>query len=498
MTLFAFFNNLPSLLVVVPLMMAPIAALIPISQLAWAATLLATAVSFIAAVLLHMLTGAGARVTYYLGNWAPPWGIEFVVDSATSFVLMVITALGFVVTLFARRSLASEINNGDLGKACGAWLLAIGGLSGLVLTADAFNLFVFLEISALASITLIALGAGRVRRSLIAAYNYLIIGAVGATFYVIGVGFIYAMTGSLNMADLAERLPDVANSTVIYVGFGFMVAGILVKAAVFPVHIWLPSAYSYAPSAVSTLLAAIATKAAIYVLARIVFTIFVGVPDLTIAAMNWVIIPLSLAGIFTGTILAIYESDIKKLLAHSSVAQIGYITLGIGVATTQSLTASFIHIGNHALMKGGLFMAVGGFFYALGQRVTVYNIVGMGRRMPITATAFLICGLSLIGLPLTAGFISKLYLVRALLDDQALVIVGLVLLSSALSLIYLWKIVEVMWSNNPAYNDRDFTEQPALYIPLWILASANIWFGIDSSFIVKGAEAAARALGGGL
>ena len=440
MSIYAIFNNLPALLVVVPLLLSPIAALIPSGRLAWVIALLGTGVSVIAAMLLCSVTASGIRITYFLGNWPPPWGIEFVVDGATSLTAMVMATLAFLATLFAGRALAAEIAGKDVGKAYAAWLLACGGLYGLLMTADAFNLFVFLEISALASVILIALGAGQDRRALIAAYNYLVIGAVGATFYVIGVGFIYAVTGSLNMADLAQRIPDVEAGSIIYVGFGFMVAGMLVKAAVFPVHIWLPAAYSYAPSAVSTLLAAIATKAAIYVLARIIFTVFGGVPEVTALALEWVVVPLSIAGIFVGTIMAIYERDLKKMLAFSSIAQIGYITLGMGIATGAGIAAGFIHIGNHALIKGGLFMAVGGIFLATGARVSVDSMAGIGRKMPVTATAFLICGLSLIGLPLTAGFISKLYLVRALLDNDNLLIVWSWL--AARCRCHLWKIVE--------------------------------------------------------
>ena len=360
--------------------------------------------------------------------------------------------------------------------------------------------FVFLEISALSSVILIALGAGRDRRALVAAYNYLIIGAVGATFYVIGVGFIYAVTGTLNMADLATRIPDASQDTVVMVGFGFMIAGLLVKAAVFPVHIWLPAAYAYAPSAVSSLLAAIATKAALYVLARVIFTVFGGVPDITSFALEWVLIPLAIAGIFSGTILAIYENDIKKLLAFSSVAQIGYIALAFGVATTAGLTAGFIHIGNHALIKGGMFMALGGYFIAERSRISLQSMAGIGRRMPITTTGFLICGLGLIGLPLTAGFISKLYLVRALLEADMIVVLVLVLASSALSVAYLWKIVEVLWQRPDQDEDHKSSgdEQPALYIPLWILALATLWLGMAPAPFVAAAGRAAMHLVGGV
>ena len=493
----AIITNLPALLVVVPLLLAPVNALLHAANLAWMLTLIGAGSSFIAALMLQSITENGVRISYHLGNWEPPWGIEFVVDSATSLTLVVMTGLGFIATLAARRLVSSEINDKDSGKFYAAWMLVSGGLFGLVMTADAFNLFVFLEISALASAILIGMGAGTDRRALVAGFHYLVIGAVGATFYVIGVGFIYAMTGTLNMGDIAARIPEAGGEAVLHVGFGFMVAGMLVKAAIFPVHIWLPAAYSYAPSAVSTLLAAIATKAALYVLARIVFTIFGGVPEIVDIALSNVIVPLAIGGIFIGTVMAIYEADIKKMFAHSSVAQIGYIALGLGLATPAGVSASFIHIANHALIKGGIFMAIGGFVAALGARANLDSITGIGRRMPITATAFLICGLSLAGLPLTAGFISKLYLVRAILETESYLILALVLISSALSVVYLWKIMEVMWMQPAPVRSPKLAENPAIYLPLWIVAFGNIWFGIDASWLVAAARSAATALLGG-
>jgi len=235
------------------------------------------------------------------------------------------------------------------------------------------------------------------------------------------------------------------------------------------------------------------------VLARILFTMFAGVPDVTALALEWVLIPLAIAGIFTGTILAIYENDIKKLLAYSSVAQIGYIALAFGIASTAGVAAGFIHIGNHAVIKGGMFLAVGGYFLALRSRVSLSAMTGLGRRMPITTTGFLICGLSLIGLPLTAGFISKLYLVRALIAEDMIIVMIFVLVSSALSVAYLWKIVEILWQR-PEGEEAPLHggEAPALYIPLWILAIANLWLGIAPTPLVDSANRAAMHLVGGL
>ena len=496
MTLSQIIANLPGLVVAIPLLLAPVVALIPLSSLAWVLAVVGTGLSLICAVLIQGSVTGGASYSYFLGNWPPPWGIEFVVDAASALTVLIMAGLAFIATLFARQGLLAEIAEKDAGMSYAAWLLACGGLSGLVMTGDAFNLFVFLEISALSSVILIALGAGTDRRALIAGYNYLLIGAVGATFYVIGVGFIYAVTGSLNMADLAGRIPDVPQTTAVMVGFGFMMAGIVVKAAIFPVHIWLPAAYSFAPSAVSALLAAIATKASLYVLARIMFTVFTGTPDVTAIAIEFVLIPLALGGIFVGTILAIYENDIKKLLAFSSVAQIGYIALAFGVASTAGVAAGFVHIGNHAVIKGGMFLAVGGFAIALGRRIDLDCMVGLGRRMPITTIGFLICGLSLIGLPLTAGFISKLYLVRALIEADMIFIMGLVLFSSALSVAYLWKIVEILW--HKPVDATPVPETPGLYLPLWMLAIGNIWLGVAPAPLVDAAGRAAMQLVGGM
>lgn len=493
MPLFA--DHIPVLIVVFPLLMSAVVALIPSRGIAWGLALLATGLSFYCA-LVGLTSHDGVRVSYHLGGWPPPWGIEFVADYASLLVACVVSGLSFASTIYAKALIENEIYESLISKAYGAWLLAVGGILGLVLTGDAFNLFVFLEISSLATVTLISLGGRQDRRALIAAFNYLIIGAIGATFYVIGVGFCYAITGTLNMADLALRLPEATAQAPLLVGFAFMVAGILVKAAVFPVHIWLPAAYGYAPSAVSTMLAAVATKASIYVLARIAYTVFGGTEDMVTLIMEWVLLPLSIMAIFVGTVLAIMENDLKKLLAQSSIAQIGYITLGLSLGNVLGISAGFIHIVNHALIKGGLFMAAGALAVAMARRVSITGLKGMGRAMPITASAMMVCGLSLIGLPLTAGFISKVYLVLALAASADWWIVGLVLVSSALSLVYFWRIVEAMWMQ-PLPASGKVQENPLIYGPLWGIALLNIWLGVDAQQVVDFSSKAAMAIGFG-
>ena len=314
--------HLPGIIVVIPLLSAIIVALLP-SRIGWFFASVSSGLSFWAALVLanHMLDAPTlTRISYFLGGWPPPWGIEFSVDHATTLVALAITGLGFVTTMSSNSLIFHEE---DKARFYAAWLLALP-LLGLVMTADAFNLFVF-EISSLAPLV-VRLCCGL----------YLIIGANKHS--------AFAMTGTLNMIDMASRLSDVTDPIPVYVGLAFMVSGVMVKAAVFPVHFWLPPSYGFAPMAVTSFLAAIATKASLYVLIRILMTVFGGFSDMPLMIMQWVFIPLALMAILLGTILAIYERDAKMMLAQSSVAQIGYIVLGFGIATIAGVQAGFIHI----------------------------------------------------------------------------------------------------------------------------------------------------------
>lgn len=212
--------------------------------------------------------------------------------------------------------------------------------------------------------------------------------------------------------------------------------------------------------------------------------------------LDYVLMPLSVSAIFVGTIIAIYQDDIKKLLAYSSIAQIGYITLAFSMNDQSGITAGFIHIFNHALIKGGLFMAIGYFAFSSQDRVTLSSINGYGQKYPITSFALLICGVSLIGIPLTNGFVSKLYLFQALYYNHMFITIALVAISSALAVIYFWKIVESLWFSS--IKTEVVSEDPAIYIPLWIVAISIIIFGVFSAPIVELANMASINLFGGI
>jgi len=369
--------------------------------------------------------------------------------------------------------------------------LALAGLAGIVSTGDAFNLFVFLEISALSSYALISMGKDR--RALNAAFQYLVMGTIGATFILIGIGFLYMMTGTLNMQDLAERLPAVADTRTVRAGFAFLTVGIGLKLALFPLHLWLPNAYAYAPSVVSALLAATATKVAIYAMLRFMFGIFGVEFAFGTMPLGFILITLGLVGILSASLVALFQDNVKRLLAYSSVAQIGYIALGMGLASSTGVTAAMLHLFNHALMKGALFLALGAVAYRLGS-VSLRDFAGLGRRMPWTMAAIVIGGLSLIGVPPTAGFVSKWYLVLGVLEQGLWPLAVLVLVGSLLALVYVWKI-EVAYFEPPAENAIQVKEAPlSMLLPIWVLVVANVYFGINTELTVGVAQQATTLL----
>ncbi len=264
--------HLPALQIVVPLVSAPLCLLLRRGSLAWALALAASWAALACAALLLQQVLSTGPISYQLGGWAPPWGIEYQIDVVNGFVLLIVAAIGAVVLPYARVSVAHELPEDQQTTFYTALLLCLTGLLGVTITGDAFNLFVFLEISSLSSYVLIALG--RDRRALTAAFQYLVLGTIGATFIVIGVGLLYMVTGTLNMLDLAARLPPMAESRTVLAAFAFLTVGAGLKLALFPLHFWLPNAYAYAPSVVTAFLAATATKVSIYILLRFFFTVF--------------------------------------------------------------------------------------------------------------------------------------------------------------------------------------------------------------------------------
>ncbi|MBT0958685.1 monovalent cation/H+ antiporter subunit D family protein [Alphaproteobacteria bacterium KMM 3653] len=484
--------QLPALQIVVPFMTAPLIVFFGKRETAWWLAFLSCSVSLVISYLLLMQVIGGGFISYQMGGWAPPLGIEYRIDAANGLILFLISLVATITMPFAYRSIQAEITRSHtLFYAC--LMLCFTGLMGMVITGDAFNVFVFLEVSSLSTYVLVAMGAERDKRALTAAFDYLILGTIGATFFVIGIGFLYMATGTLNMADLADRIQGQESSRTVRAGFAFIVVGLGLKAAMVPLHLWLPRAYTYAPSAVTVFLAATATKASIYVMLRFMFSVYQPEFVFHTNVLQILFIPLALLAMFGGSFVAVFQTDMKRMLAYSSIGQIGYMLLGIAMLNQSGVSATMVHMFNHGITKAVLFMGVGAFVLRAGS--SFYdNIGGLGRKMPVTGAVIVIGGLSLIGIPGTAGFVSKWLLVQAAFENDMWPIALLIVLSSLLAVIYVWRVFEVIYLQAP--NEWSEASDPpmTMLVPMIILAVACVYFGIFTDLSLGAAGTAAEAL----
>lgn len=490
-------TQLPALLIVLPLLAAPLCVLVRNGRLAWMISLILSVLT--AAVSLAILdqSQSGELIRYAIGGWPAPTGIEYTIDRVNATLLALVSCLSVPVLAYAWPSIQKTITPGKHYLFFAAWMLALSGLLGIAITGDAFNVFVFLEISSLATYMLIAFGKDR--RAYTASLRYLILGSIGASFILIGIGFLYAATGSLNMIDIAERIPEAKSQRAILVAFSFLSIGLMIKAAVFPLHAWLANAYHHAPVAATAFLAGTATKVSLYVMLRFFFSIFGTDYSFGYMLLNMVLLPAAVAGFIGMSLVAVFQTDLRRMLAFSSVAQIGYIVAGASIATQTGLTASVVHIVNHGVIKSVLFMASGCILYKLGHtRIAEFD--NLLRRMPLTVIAFVLAGLGLIGIPLTAGFVSKFTLVSAAIEQGWWPIVVLILVSSLMAVVYIGRVIEIMVFRSPMTTGgaQGMDEAPWLMLlPMYLLLAVALWMGLNGDdTLALAADAATQLLAG--
>jgi multicomponent Na+:H+ antiporter subunit D len=487
--------------IVAPLVGAPLCLLLRSGR---AAAVIAALVGFFLlanSILLQLAVRESGPLTYAFGGFEPPYGIEYRLDGVGAFFLVVISSVVALTTWWAAFGTRYEfLRRRDLFFAL--WLLCVAGSCGMVLSADAFNVFVFLEVSSLASYGLVAHGPRR--WALVSAFRYLLAGTVGATFVLVGIGLLYSMTGTLNLEDLANRLPAVADSRTVRAGWAFIGVGLCLKAAVFPLHLWLPDAYSTAPSPVAALLGGIATKIAIVLWIRFFRVTFEPAAPLTTLLVDDALLLLGFAGVIVGAVVAASQRDPRRLLAWSSVSQVGYMIVGFALGSAAGLAATAAHVLHHALVKSAAFMALGHIAIRLGvteRRMDLDDLAGIGRRAPFVSGALVIAVAGLVGMPLTAGFIAKWLLLEELIAQERWVGVGALVLGSLLAAYYAWRLIEPMFFGKaPATSPSDSPIGRGMGIvlglPVAIACGASIYFGIVTDFNIDVARDAALELFG--
>lgn len=434
-------NSYSALIVLAPLLgafFAGIAAWVE-SRITYAIALTAMGVSTACAgsVLCDVL--ASGSVQYRMAGWAPPMGIEFRIDALNAMVLLLISAIAFLNLVASFKNVEKETP--DRAPAFYVmYLLFVVGLLGVSATGDLFNLYVLIEITSLSSYTLIALGDKD--RSPVASLNYVFIGVIGASFYLLGVGYIYIKTGTLNMVDAAAIMKTMTDSSAILVAFILCILGIFIKMALFPLHVWLPNAYSSAPVGFARVVAPLMTKVMVYVMVRLMLTVFGFDYIFDTLHMSEFIVWLGTLAILAGSAMALYQKNLKRMLTYIIVCEIGYMVGGAWLGNQMGMSGAILHILNDAIMTFALFLCVGNMVYRL-DTVDYTDLKGLFAKMPWTMAGFVLAAFSIVGVPPTCGFFSKWYLVLGAFEAGAYHFAAALIISSLLCAILFFKVFEI-------------------------------------------------------
>ncbi len=432
--------QIPILIVVIPLLFSLICPLIGLWRkgLCYFWAILALSLCALASIDTLFAVMGGGTIHYRLGGWAPPFGIEYVVDHLNAMMLVLVSVISLIVAIYSRRSVEQELPE-KVVYFYTVFLLQVTGFLGIVITGDLFNLFVFLEIGALSGYALIAIGEDGAP---MATFRYIVMGTIGAGFYLLGVGYIYISTGSLNMADLQQILPQLYHSKVILTAVAFLLAGLAIKMALFPVHVWLPDAYTKAPSAVSALIAPLMTKISLYVMIRVLFTVFQPHLSIELLPVADIMVWAGVIAILGGAIMALAQTDFKRMLCYIVVAEVGYIVGGVGLANTVAMKGAILHILNDAVMTVGLFTVAGIIMYKTKSH-NISDFKDLFKKMPFTMAAFVVVAMAIIGVPPTCGFFSKWYLIQGAVIAKHWAFLGALLFSSLVCVILFFRVIEI-------------------------------------------------------
>lgn len=391
-----------------------------------------------------VLIQKGAPIIYQMGGWPAPWGIELKIGSLAAFFILVVSIVSLPVSLFARDNLTDEV--GDKGRVARfyvLYLLLTGALFGMALTNDLFNVFVLVEVATLSCCGLVS--AQKRPQAAKAAFTYLILATLGSSLVLGGIGFIYIITGHLNMGFASQEINRIwqNNPSVVWMAFSFMLVGFGVKSALFPLHVWLPDAHSAAPSPASAILSGLAVKGYLICLLKVLYSVF-GPTLMKIYSVNKILVLAGMIAIIAGSISALTQNDLKRRLAFSTVAQVGYIFLGFGLLNTKGLTGTLFYLASHAVIKSTLFLASGAILAATGKK-NIRDLAGVGRKMPITMAAFTVSSLGLVGIPLLSGFVGKWYLLLGSLESENLLPVAVIIAGSVLCAAYLFPVIRIAY-----------------------------------------------------
>ena len=447
-----------------------------------AATVLANIITILLLGLAVYVVATEKTGMYQIGKWSIPLGINLVLDGLSALMLLAIGVVSAAAMLYSARYMERYTAK---SKYLSLFLLMVAGMNGVVLSGDIFNIFVFLEIASLASYALV--GFGCEHEELEAAFKYMVLGSIGSVFILFGIALVYGNTGALNLAYISEIIHKMGINAGLSFALALFIVGFGLKTAIVPFHAWLPDAHSSAPAPISAMLSGIIIKTlGVYALVRIVFNVF-GVS----VQIGWLIVVLGLISMIAGAFLAIGQWDIKRLMAYSSISQIGYVILGIGLGATLiaeggqkadlaplALLGGLFHLANHAVYKSLLFLTSGSVEMATGTR-DLRQMGGLAERLPYTRATCTLASASIVGIPPFSGFWSKLILVVAAIQAQIYWIAAIIVFVSLCTLIMYLKVQRYAFLGELPENLRQVKENKGpMLVAMAFLACLCVLMGL--------------------
>jgi len=476
-------HQLPAILFLLPLFAAISMPVVCLKHHHWSKSISLTilaAMVLVSIFNLHNVVNHG-EVRYAFSGWAAPLGIEWVADGLASVILVLLSVLGLLGIVFTGPTSPKALGGRNVHYYT-LILLFFSALTGIVFARDFFNIFVFLEVAAISSYALIGVAGGR---ALFAAFRYLILGTIGASIYLLGVSYLYAVTGTLNMADMADKLPFLLDSKAIVGGLLFIFIGLGIKMALVPFHGWMPEAYAYAPDSVSPILASLLTKIVLLAWVRIIYWVLnasIAIYDIPI--LQLVAVLGTLAAVI-GASLALAQRDIKMMFAYGGISHIGIILIGIGQGNQTGFVGGIFYLLNDAVMQAALFFIAGVAFCHYGVR-TIDDMGRVGKQAPWLTGSLIIIALGMVGLPPTGGFFGKWNIILGALEAGNYVSIAAVILSTLLTLAYFIKLLEGIFRQTSTRLDLQFGEIPLSFkMTLGVTSAAIMLLGLFSSPIVQ-------------
>lgn len=479
-------SNLPILIVICPLfgaLLCPVLSWFSHTAGRIVTQIMATA-SFVFAVLQLWQITVHGKIHYWFGNWQPPYGIEFSIDSINAVLLVLISLMG-LMSLFFSEPFFRGMSRFKTAGYFSVLSLLITGLLGMTSTGDVFNLYVYLEITSLSGYALIAMGGNR---GVLSAFRYMLIGTIGASFYLLGIAFIYGETGTLNMYDMSGLVGPVLSSGTTLIAMVFFVLGFGIKMALFPLHGWQPAAYTHSHPGAAPMITGVMGKVPAYAMLRFFYYVFDANSD-SVSLFLIILGIMGSIGMIYGSIKAIRQRDIRKMLAYSSIAQMGYIAIGLAIGNLYGLIGAVLHIINHSFMKGGLFFCAGAMQYQYGVKY-IEKMGQLYRKLPKTAAVMVITALSMIGIPPTAGFFSKWYLALGAAESGAYIYIAVLVISSLLNAIYFFRLLEHIFMGKDSSLEDLHPEHKGelpwhMMIPILVCGIGVVVLGLTNTWFVK-------------